>query len=46
MDEAGRETGQRNKKKKGGGVKKKKREQSSAANVLQGFRIRVTGALS
>lgn len=45
MDEAGRETGQRNKKKKGG-VKKKKREQSSAANVLQGFRIRVTGALS
>lgn len=45
MDEAGRETGQRNKI-KGGGVKKKKREQSSAANVLQGFRIRVTGALS
>lgn len=44
MDEAGRETGQRNKKR--GGVKKKKREQSSAANVLQGFRIRVTGALS
>lgn len=44
MDEAGRETGQRNKIK--GGVKKKKREQSSAANVLQGFRIRVTGALS
>lgn len=45
MDEAGRETGHRNKK-RGGGVKKKKREQSSAANVLQGFRIRVTGALS
>lgn len=42
IDGAGREVRRRRERKKA----KKKREQPSATNVLRGFRIRVTGALS